>query len=129
MEDNYNFKGKRILVVDDEELNWLLIKDIFDDTNAVLTWARVGQEAIDLVASGELYDIILMDMKMPFLDGFDTTRAIKKLNSSIPVIAQTAFAMPEEQKKCVEAGCDNYLSKPIEMSVLLDMVDKYLNRN
>ncbi|MBN2612270.1 MAG: response regulator [Bacteroidales bacterium] len=126
MEENYDFSGKKILVVDDEEINWLLIKDIFEDTNANMRWARVGQEAIDLVASGEHYDLILMDMKMPILDGFDTTREIKKINRDIPVIAQTAYAMPEERIKCTQAGCDNYLSKPIEMNVLLNMVNRYV---
>ncbi|MFO7657101.1 MAG: response regulator [Bacteroidales bacterium] len=129
MEENYNFSGKKILVVDDEEINWLLIKDIFEDTQAIISWARVGQEAIDLVASGEHYDLILMDMKMPVIDGFDTTREIKKLNHAIPVIAQTAFAMPEERIKCSQAGCDNYLSKPIEINVLLNMVNRYVGNS
>ena len=129
MEDNYNFHGKKILVVDDEEINWLLIKDVLVDTNAILSWARVGQEAIDLIAAGEQYDLILMDMKMPFLDGFETTIEIKKINKNIPVIAQTAFAMPEEQIKCKEAGCDNYLSKPIAMSDLLEMINRYVKND
>ncbi len=129
MDKIYDFQGKRILVVDDEEINWLLIKDIFDDTHAVVSWARVGQEAIDLVAAGEHYDIILMDMKMPFMDGYDTTIAIKKINKDIPVIAQTAYALPEEQVKCEKAGCDNYLSKPISMSTLLEMVNRYIKKD
>lgn len=129
MDEIYNFSGKKILVVDDEEINWLLIKDVFEDTLANLTWARVGQEAIDLVASGEHYDLILMDMKMPILNGFDTTMEIKKINKNIPVIAQTAYAMSDEKIKCLEAGCIDYLSKPIEISALLNMVNKHLNKD
>lgn len=120
-----DFQGKRILIVDDEEFNWLLIKDALEETQATVSWARVGQEAVDLVAAGEHYDIILMDMKMPVLDGFETTLQIKKINPKIPVIAQTAYSMPSERNKCMEVGCDDYLSKPISMEELLKTIRKY----
>ena len=126
MEEIDNFQGKKILIVDDEEFNWLLIKDALEDTRATVIWARVGQEAVDLVAAGEHYDLILMDMKMPVLDGFETTVLIKKINPEIPVIAQTAYAMPDERNKCMEVGCDDYLSKPISMEELLKTIKKYL---
>ncbi|HJX72047.1 MAG TPA: response regulator [Bacteroidales bacterium] len=126
MEEAYHFQDKRILVVDDEEFNWLMIKAALEDTGVKVDWARVGQEAIDLVAAGEHYDLILMDMSMPVLDGFETTNRIKKINSSIPIIAQTAFAMPEEVAKCMEAGCDDYLSKPVSIGELLETIGKYL---
>ena len=121
-----DFEGKKILIVDDEEFNWLLIKDALEDTMVTVSWARVGQEAIDLVLAGEHYDIILMDMKMPVLDGFETTLQIKKINPEIPVIAQTAYAMPEERNKCMEVGCDDYISKPISLDELLKVIKKYL---
>ena len=126
MEEDFNFQGKKILIVDDEEFNWLLIKDALEETRATVIWARVGQEAIDLVAAGKHFDIILMDMKMPVLDGFETTVQIKNINPKIPVIAQTAYATPEERNKCLEAGCDDYLSKPISMEELLKTIKKYL---
>ena len=126
MEEIDNFQGKKFLIVDDEELNWLMIKDALEDTRATLTWARVGQEAVDLVAAGEHYDLILMDMKMPVLDGFETTILIKKINPKIPVIAQTAYAMPDEILKCMEAGCNDHLSKPVSLEELLRTIKKYL---
>lgn len=126
MEKTGDFQGKKILIVDDEEFNFLLIKDALEDTRVTVSWARVGQEAVDLVAAGEQYDIILMDMKMPVLDGFETTLQIKKINPEIPVIAQTAYAMPEERKKCMEVGCDDYISKPISLDELLKVMKKYL---
>lgn len=126
MEEEYDFRDKKILIVDDEEFNWLLVKDTLEDTHAEVIWARVGQEAVDLVAAGEHYDIILMDMKMPVLDGFETTIQIKKIKPEIPVIAQTAYAMPDEKNKCMEAGCDDYISKPIGMEELLKVLKKYL---
>jgi two-component system cell cycle response regulator DivK len=126
MEETDNFQGKKILIVDDEEFNWLLIKDALEETHATVTWARVGQEAVDLVAAGEHYDLILMDMKMPVLDGFETTIRIKKINPKIPVIAQTAYAMHDEKIKCMKVGCDDYLSKPISLDELLKTLRKYL---
>ncbi len=128
MNDNYDFKGKRILIVDDEETNWLLLKDSLEETHAEMQWARIGQEAIDLIASGERYDIILMDIRMPIIDGFEATIRIKKLNKNIPIIAQTAFAIPEEQTNCIEAGCDDYISKPIEIMELLKIIDRYIKK-
>jgi CheY-like chemotaxis protein len=126
MEESPCFHDKKILVVDDEELNFLMIKDALEDSCVNVTWARVGQEAIDLVESGEQYDIILMDMSMPVLDGYETTARIKKINSSIPVIAQTAYSQPEDEAKCMEAGCDDYLSKPVSIGELLEKIIKHL---
>jgi CheY-like chemotaxis protein len=126
MGKTYHFQDKKILVVDDEELNFLMIKDALEDTRAVVTWARVGQEAVDLVEAGEHYDLILMDMNMPVLDGFETTALIRKINNNVPVIAQTAYARPEERIKCMEAGCDDYLSKPVGIDELLETISKYL---
>ncbi len=126
MEESLHFHDKKILVVDDEENNYLFIKDILEDNCTNVTWARVGQEAIDLVESGEIYDIILMDMSMPVLDGYETTVRIKKINSNIPVIAQTAYAQPEDEARCKKAGCDDYLSKPISIDELLEKIRKHL---
>lgn len=118
-----NLIDKTILIVDDEEYNWLLMKDLLEDLQVNLVWARVGQEAIDIVSSGTKIDLILMDMKMPFLNGFDTTKEIKKINSAIPVIAQTAFCMPEEKEKCFSCGCNGYISKPINFDELLTLAN------
>lgn len=126
MKNYQNLVNKTLLVVDDEENNWLFIKDLFEDTGVNMVWARVGQEAIDIISTGKKIDIILMDMKMPVLDGFDTTREIKKINSSIPVIAHTAFALPEEREKCISCGCDDYICKPIDIDKLLVLIDNIL---
>ncbi len=123
MKSYQNLVDKTIMIVDDEEYNWLLMKDRLEDYQVNLVWARVGQEAIDIVRAGSKIDLILMDMKMPFLDGYDTTREIKKINASIPVIAQTAFCMPEEKEKCFECGCNGYISKPIILHELLTLAN------
>lgn len=120
------FEGKTILIVDDEEINWLLFKDSLDDINAEFVWARVAQEAIDIVASGRKVDLVLMDIKMPIKDGYTATREIKNLNTLIPVIAQTAYANPEELHKCMHAGCDDYISKPIDFTELVSKMARML---
>jgi CheY-like chemotaxis protein len=112
------FKGKTILIVDDEEFNWLLFKNYLDNIPAEFLWARVAQEAIDIVASGRRIDLVLMDIKMPFKDGYTATREILSIDSTIPVIAQTAYVSEDEKKRCFEAGCMDYVSKPIDYTEL-----------
>lgn len=118
-------QGKIILIVDDEEMNWLLYKYTLEETNAQLMWARTGNDAIDIMKSEKSVDLILMDMKMPVLDGFNTTQLIRKINKKVPIIAQTAYAMPKEIKKCFDAGCSDHISKPINFAELYRLFAKY----
>ena len=118
--------GKTIMVVDDEEFNWLLFKSTLDDIRADFVWARVAQEAIDIVASGRRIDLVLMDIKMPIKDGYQATREIKEINVSLPVIAQTAYCSNEEMHRCHEAGCDDYITKPIDFDELRQKMAKIL---
>ena len=117
--------GKSILVVDDEEMNWLLYKYTLEETNVHLIWARTGQDAIDIMKSENSVDLILMDMKMPILDGFNTTQQIREINTKVPIIAQTAYAMPKEIKKCFDAGCSDHISKPINFDELYRLFSKH----
>ncbi len=124
----YDLRNTTIMIVDDEENNFLFMKDALRSVKASLIWARVGQEAIDIVKSGKKIDVILMDMKMPIMDGYETTKAVKKINSTIPVIAITAYAMPKERARCLEAGCDAYISKPIITRRLLKLIAELAGR-
>lgn len=123
-----DLKNITIMIVDDEENNWIFMLDALRPSNANLIWARVGQEAIDIVKSGKKIDVILMDMKMPIMDGYETTMAIKKINSTIPIIAQTAYAQPKEKARCLEAGCDAYISKPIIINRLIKLIIELVNK-
>lgn len=111
-------KGKKILVVEDEESNWFLIRDILEEFQALLTWAEVGSKAIDLIKSGEHFDAILMDIKLPSMDGLEVTKQILKIHPQIPIIAQTAFAMDDEIRDAYDAGCVAHVLKPFTIAEL-----------
>ncbi len=122
------FEGKTILVVDDEEYNWFLFKESLDDLHLEVLWAGVAQKAIDKIASGRRIDLVLMDIKLPIKDGYQATAEIKKINPSIPVIAQTAYSSPEEIFRCIKAGCDDYISKPIDFTELRIKMEKIFRK-
>jgi PAS domain S-box-containing protein len=124
----HNWKGKVILIVEDNELNSRLLQRMMEPTGAEIIIARDGKPAIEACISNEAIDIVLMDIQMPEMDGYEATRKIKSLRPEIPVIAQTAYAMAEEREKIISAGCDDYLSKPIRQKDLLMMLSKYLNQ-
>jgi len=115
------------LVVEDEETNWFLIRDMLEIFQILTTWAEIGPKAIDLVRSGERFDAILMDINLPSMDGLEVTRKIKLIRPDIPVIAQTAFALDTEIENCYEAGCSAHIIKPFTMNELLGALEKVLS--
>jgi len=128
MFNNYDFTGKKILIAEDERTNYLFLEALLKRTNAILIWAETGKSAVDAVAKDGTIDLILMDIKMPEMNGYEATNAIKKTNPNIPIIAQTAYALAGEKEKILSAGCNDYLSKPIMGKVLLEKIDKFLNK-
>ena len=120
-------KGKQILVVEDEEINWFLIRDILHSYQALTTWAEVGRRAIDLIEAGEYFDAVLMDINLPSMDGFEVTRRILQLRPEMPVIAQTAFALNEEIQMCYQAGCVGHVCKPFTVQELVSVVESVLS--
>jgi two-component system cell cycle response regulator DivK len=119
-------KGKRILVVEDEESNWFLIRDILDCYQILATWAEVGQKAIDMIIEGEYFDAILMDIHLPSMDGIEVTRRIKSIRKDLPIIAQTAFTLNSEIERCYNAGCDAHVCKPFTIDDLTSVLNKVL---
>jgi PAS domain S-box-containing protein len=117
---------KVILVAEDDEVSYLLLENILPPENYTLLWAKNGKEAINLFKNTKGIDFILMDLKMPVMDGLEATRQIKKLNSKIPIIAQTAYAMDSDREKAIEAGCDDYITKPIEYASFEKMINEYI---
>lgn len=121
-----NWGSKVILVVEDVDTNKLFFDAALRKTNATILWAKDGQEAVDLFATNRV-DLVLMDLQLPVKDGYTATREIKAIDSAIPVIAQTAHVMSGEREKCLQAGCNDYLAKPIRLNILIETLSKYLN--
>lgn len=120
-------KGKSILVVEDEETNWFLIRDILEGYQALATWVELGAKAIDLIKKGENYDAVLMDINLPSMDGLEVTRKIKSLRPDIPVIAQTAYALDTEIDNCYAAGCSGHVIKPFTIAELITALRKIID--
>lgn len=125
----FNWEGKTFLVAEDEEDNFRYIEVALALSNASLIWARDGQEAVDVFKRVDGIDLVLMDIKMPLMDGYTATREIKSLSKNVPVIAQTAYAMSEEKEKSREAGCDDYIAKPIGYDDLLTTINRFVPSN
>lgn len=118
---------KKILVVEDNELNLEMLQRRLIRKGFAVTTALDGQEAIDKTIS-ENPDLILMDMNLPVLDGWEATKRIKndeKLKN-IPVIALTAHAMSDDEDKALNAGCDDFATKPVDFGRLLEKIEKHL---
>ncbi len=125
MFSNYDFTGKKILIAEDEKTNYLFLEALLKRTNASLVWAETGRAALDAVINDPGINIVLMDIKMPEMNGYEATHEIKKIRPTLPIIAQTAYALAGEKEKILSAGCDDYLSKPIMGKVLLEKINKF----
>jgi two-component system, cell cycle response regulator DivK len=123
--EQYFFQDKTILIAEDIDLNYLYLFEILKHTGAKLVRAENGKTALDFVKSNDV-DIILMDLLMPVMNGYEATRQIKAYKKDLPIIAQTAFTMTEDRKKALEAGCDDYIPKPIEKDILLQKMANLL---
>ena len=121
-----DWKDHTILVAEDEESNFMYISELLSETHANLLHVSNGQDAVQLCKSNQTIDLVLMDVKMPILHGFDATREIKKTRPNLPIIAQTAFAMSHDKAAAQEAGCDGYISKPMESQKLISLIAKHL---
>lgn len=121
------FKNSVVLIVEDEEVNYLVLNELLTSWGISTIWAKNGREAVDLVSSlNQGINLILMDIRMPVMDGYAATMEIKQLNSAIPVVAQTAFSAPQERLKAQAAGCNGYITKPIDPNILHHVLEMYL---
>jgi CheY-like chemotaxis protein len=116
-----------ILVVEDEEINWLYLNEILKNRVKVLR-AVSGREAVDLVKKNQEIDIVLMDIKLPDINGLELTKIIKSMNGRIKVIAQTAYALSGDRDSVIAAGCSGYISKPVNRDELLNLILAYSNK-
>ncbi len=116
----------KVLVAEDTDSNYLLVYTLLKKEYDVKR-ACNGVEAIEMHKAYHP-DIILMDMKMPDMDGFTATRKIREFDTEIPIIAVTAFAFDQDRQKAIQAGCNDYMSKPISRELLKEMIKKWALR-
>jgi signal transduction histidine kinase len=122
----FNWDGKTILIADDIDANFVFFKAALQKTKANLIWARNGLEALNYVRKGEPVNLILMDLVMPEMDGFEATRIIKSINQKLPVVGQTAYPETISSNKLAECGFDSVLEKPIRTHQMLMEIDRFL---
>ena len=126
------FKGKRVLIVDDVELNREIAVAVIEDAGMQVETAENGQEAVEMLAGSVegYYDIVLMDVMMPIMNGYEAAQEIRKLENrklaDIPIIAMTANAFEEDRIAALKAGMDDHLAKPIQLEKLYEIMLKYL---
>lgn len=121
-----NARRYKILVADDDNISVILLTNYLKSINAEFIIARNGEEALDLFEQNTDIDLVLMDIKMPKLNGLEVTKLIKARNPEVKIIAETAFAMVDDERKAIEAGCDGYITKPINGEKLSSMVKSML---
>ena len=124
--DKPNLNNKLILVAEDENVNMLLIKSMLVNCDATVIEACNGQEAVDFIISGAKVDLILMDIKMPRLNGIEAASKIAEINPTIPIIALTAYAMHQEMRVILQSGFVDIVTKPIDQTFLYFILNRYL---
>lgn len=123
----YNWNKKCILVAEDEELNWFFIREMLRKTGAEILRAKNGGEAV-IITKRLNPDVILMDIKMPEMNGIEATRQIRVFNREVPIIAQTAYVMAEEKEECMQVGCNHFVTKPLDRTIVMELIDCYFKK-
>lgn len=126
MDNVFDFSGKKLLLAEDDEPSFLLLKAILKRTGIEIIRAKSGREAVSFALSDENISIILMDINMPDMNGYEATEAIKKERSNIPIIAQTAYSVSGDKEKILGSGFDDYISKPINKTELFKIIERNL---
>jgi two-component system, cell cycle response regulator DivK len=123
---NDNLAKKLVLVVDDDLPSYQLIEELFSELNIALKHFISGHNLMEWFRDGGMPDLVIMDVQLPGINGLELTRQIKNMVPSLPVIAYTSFAMPGDKERCMKSGCDEYISKPIDLDRFVETVSKYL---
>lgn len=118
---------KTILVAEDEDINFLYIREVIKILNLKVLHARNGVEAVSYCKNDDSIVLVLMDIKMPIMNGYEATREIRKFKPHLSIIAQTAFALSEDRNRTLDCGCDSYISKPFTREALLEIIRKHIN--
>ena len=124
--EDASFEGKIVLIVEDEFSNYELLSESLSDTGVKILWAKNGQEAVNICKKNTNINLVLMDIQMPIMNGYEATKQIKAIQPNLPIVVQTAFALIDEEIKARDAGCDDYLPKPMHIENFNRIVQKYL---
>jgi CheY-like chemotaxis protein len=126
--DGNGFKDKNILLVDDDVRNIFALTSVLEERGMHILVAENGREALDVLEKSDRIDLVLMDIMMPEMDGYEATRQIrsKKAHANLPIIALTAKAMKGDRQKCIDAGANDYLSKPVDVEKLMSLLHVWL---
>lgn len=116
-----NLSGINVLIAEDDGASMEFLKALLEGANASVQITNNGQKVLDLLEK-DYFDILLMDINMPVMDGLEATRIIRKSGNAIPIIAQTAYAYQNDAKACLAAGCSAYISKPYKTQKLLSLI-------
>ena len=125
----YNWQDYTVLITEDDEISYKYIELVLSrKTNINIIWAVNGKQAVEYCQLYEHIDIVLMDIQLPDIDGYEATRQIKTFRPNLPIIMQSANAYNDEWEKCLAAGCNAYVSKPIDLYVLFSKIDNLLDK-
>jgi two-component system cell cycle response regulator DivK len=126
--DSYNWSGMCILVVEDNYISYKLLEILLSRTGIKIIHTENGITAIKAVKDSPEINLVLMDIQLPLMDGYEVTRAIKKIRPELVVIAQTANALDDDRQKCLNSGCNDYISKPIVFETMLSIINTYIRK-
>jgi CheY-like chemotaxis protein len=122
----YNFIGKTILIAEDEAVSRFLFEKALKKTKANLFFVKNGVEAVEMIKENTEIDAVIMDIRLPLMDGLEATAKIKELIPEMPVIIQSAYAMQSTREEALESGCDDFITKPIKVETLLAILHRHL---
>jgi len=115
---------KTILIAEDEMINFMLLQKVLEGTHAKVLWAKNGDDAV-MMTKEHHPDAILMDIRMPVMNGIEATRTIRVFDRDLPIIMVTAFSLDNEAEQCHQAGCSGFLTKPVRPVVLFEVLDRF----
>jgi CheY-like chemotaxis protein len=119
-----------ILIAEDGEVNYLFLKTILKRYNhhkLIVYRAKNGKEAVDYYTENNTIDLVFMDIQMPIMNGHDATKSLKELNPQLPIVAQTAYSTQADIQRAFEAGCDDFISKPVDPAAISKVLHRFLN--
>jgi two-component system cell cycle response regulator DivK len=120
--------NKVVLVVEDDNFSFQYIEAILKGTGLTIIHVKRGEDAVNTCQSNENIDLVLMDIQLPFMTGYEATKQIRAIRSDLPIIAQSANVLNDEWTKAINAGCNYYTSKPIDSEELLSIISMYMDR-